>query len=92
MPPLLSLSSIILAVYGIATLASPLVDHGALSANTAVHVRDEWQPSAESLACLYMTNEINWAGEGVNLCEIGGTCGKYSSFTLSSRLADTMHR
>ncbi|KAK5124491.1 hypothetical protein LTR85_001708 [Meristemomyces frigidus] len=37
--------------------------------------RDEWQPNADSLACLYMTNAYNWLGESQNLCEVGGQCG-----------------
>ncbi|KAK5135749.1 hypothetical protein LTR08_004735 [Meristemomyces frigidus] len=37
--------------------------------------RDEWQPSPQSLACLYMTTDVNWKGDGQNLCEVSGRCG-----------------
>jgi len=43
--------------------------------------RDEWQPSAGSLACLYLTTEPQWQGEGQNLCEVSGQCSKFSSRT-----------
>ncbi|KAI7083172.1 hypothetical protein KC356_g7779 [Hortaea werneckii] len=36
--------------------------------------RDEFQPTADSLNCLYMTNDVNWAGEGQNLCNLSGYC------------------
>ncbi|KAI7668404.1 hypothetical protein KC322_g16443 [Hortaea werneckii] len=39
-----------------------------------VQPRDEFQPTANSLNCLYMTNDVNWAGEGQNLCNLSGYC------------------
>ncbi|RMZ24011.1 hypothetical protein D0859_11939 [Hortaea werneckii] len=36
--------------------------------------RDEFQPTADSLNCLYMTNDVSWAGEGQNLCNLSGYC------------------
>ena len=29
-----------------------------------------------NLLCLYLTNGLNWAGEGENLCQIAGQCCK----------------
>ena len=39
--------------------------------------RDEWQLDADSLACLYMTSDVDWKGEGQNLCEVSGQCGRH---------------
>ncbi|RMY52757.1 hypothetical protein D0864_14215 [Hortaea werneckii] len=39
-----------------------------------IQPRDEFQPTAGSLNCLYMTNDVNWAGEGQNLCNLSGFC------------------
>ncbi|KAI6904569.1 hypothetical protein D0869_07653 [Hortaea werneckii] len=39
-----------------------------------IQARDEFQPTADSLNCLYMTNDISWAGEGQNLCNLSGYC------------------
>ncbi|RMZ01321.1 hypothetical protein D0860_07664 [Hortaea werneckii] len=39
-----------------------------------IQPRDEFQPTADSLNCLYMTNDVNWAGEGQNLCNLSGYC------------------
>ncbi|KAI7277702.1 hypothetical protein KC345_g6467 [Hortaea werneckii] len=39
-----------------------------------IQPRDEFQPTADSLNCLYMTNDIGWAGEGRNLCNLSGYC------------------
>ncbi|KAI7155432.1 hypothetical protein KC349_g6994 [Hortaea werneckii] len=39
-----------------------------------IQPRDEFQPTADSLNCLYMTNDVNWAGESQNLCNLSGYC------------------
>lgn len=57
--------------------ASPLLTNN-------LQARDEWQTNPSTLNCLYFTNEPNWAGEGINLCEVGGTCGQYTSLPHSS--------
>ncbi len=38
--------------------------------------RDEGGPSP---ICLYMTNDYNWKGAGMNFCKVGGQCGKSPS-------------
>jgi len=38
--------------------------------------RDEFQPTDASLTCMFMTNNYHWHGEGQNICEIAGQCGK----------------
>ncbi|KAK3724519.1 hypothetical protein LTR37_001143 [Vermiconidia calcicola] len=45
-----------------------------LATSVQLQARDEWQPSATSLVCLYMTNGVNWTGEGLNICSVGGIC------------------
>ncbi|KAK3706155.1 hypothetical protein LTR37_012856 [Vermiconidia calcicola] len=45
-----------------------------LATASQLQAHDEWQPSATSLVCLYMTNGVNWTGEGLNVCEVGGMC------------------
>lgn len=62
---------------------------GSLALAALNEARDEWQPSADSLACLYMTNDYDWAGEGQNLCEVGGQCGEFQSKCLVHSLYDT---
>jgi hypothetical protein len=39
-----------------------------------IEIRDEWQPNDSSQVCFYMTNDVNWQGERVNFCEVGGQC------------------
>lgn len=72
MPSALKLAAAMLASCGAVALASPLLNNDV----AAVHARDEWQPTSRTLTCLYLTNEANWQGEGINLCEVGGSCGK----------------
>lgn len=47
-------------------------------ATAVVSPRDEWQPSKSFLRCLYMTNDCDWAGEGLQLCGEPGKCSMYS--------------
>ncbi|GAB1733528.1 hypothetical protein NU195Hw_g9294t1 [Hortaea werneckii] len=46
-----------------------------------IRPRDEFQPTADSLNCLYMTNDVNWAGEGQNLCNLSGYCSSGENCT-----------
>ncbi|TKA77291.1 hypothetical protein B0A55_04333 [Friedmanniomyces simplex] len=41
-------------------------------AAVAVKNRDEGGPTP---ICVYMTNDYNWKGEGMNFCKVGGQCG-----------------
>ena len=50
-----------------------------------VQPRDEFQPTADSLNCLYMTNDVGWAGEGQNLCNLSGYCSSCFAFILQER-------
>lgn len=59
-------------------LANALFISSAL-ASAVLDVRDEFQPTAGSLACFYMTNDLNWAGEGQNICAISGECSTSAS-------------
>lgn len=59
------------------TLITTILLLSPLTLAATVCRRDEWQPSASSLACLYMTNEAGWHGEGLNICEVPGKCSKY---------------
>ncbi|KAK4545046.1 hypothetical protein LTR36_003597 [Oleoguttula mirabilis] len=70
-----------LSIAAIALLSSPF----ALAA--VKEARDEWQPSASSLACLYMTNSYDWSGESQNLCEVGGQCGNSLPDGLSKNVS-----
>lgn len=49
---------------------------GLLLSSTLALCRPSTQRRDASLGCLYMTTEANWQGEGENICETPGTCGK----------------
>jgi hypothetical protein len=50
------------------------VDRTVADHNGNIEIRDEWQPNDSSQVCFYMTNDVNWQGERVNICEVGGQC------------------
>lgn len=75
MPSLLAVTSTLLLTITTLTLASPVANK---DVSLSIEARDEWQVGSSNLLCLYMTNEPNWAGDGINLCEVGGTCGTSS--------------
>lgn len=72
MPSTMKLTTTLLSSLTLLTFASPIV------VNNEIAARDEWQPTASTLTCLYLTTEANWGGEGINLCEVGGTCSTLS--------------
>jgi hypothetical protein len=51
-------------------------DHTGTNHGGNIEIRDEWQPNGSSQVCFYMTNDVNWQGEGMNICEVGGQCCK----------------
>jgi len=43
-----------------------------------LQARDELQTDyTGELVCLYMTDGVNWTGEGQNICEVPGQCGEH---------------
>lgn len=40
--------------------------------------RDQLKTRNEKLVCFYLTTERDWRGEGINLCETPGKCGRLS--------------
>lgn len=88
---LLQLTGVTLSALNVFALASPLINDVS-AVNRGLEARDEWQPTASTLTCLYLTNEPEWAGEGINPCEVGGTCGMQQSFlprAISAFTTDT---
>ncbi|RMX95325.1 hypothetical protein D0867_13543 [Hortaea werneckii] len=72
---------------GLLTVAATFFATYAVAAHDVValadiQARDEFQPTADSLNCLYMTNDISWAGEGQNLCNLSGYCSSCFAFIL----------
>lgn len=57
------------------TLTGALV-FGTTGASASIEMRDQFQPTEDSLACFYMTNELDWKGEGQNICAVSGQCSQ----------------
>ena len=59
------------------TVATAFLFCSASVASNSMETRDEGGPIP---ICLYMTNDYNWNGEGINFCQVGGQCGEQCTF------------